>query len=86
MVIPSIMAIAAALGMIVALLYRLHAFRQHAEEIAEAFRRHATEIAEADGCTEWQLDEDTYFCYAPTPERVGEIRQRLEVKDEQRRT
>lgn len=74
MVIPSIIAIAAALGMIVVLLYRLHAFRQHAEEIAEA-----------DGCTERQLDEDTYFCYTPTPERVGEIRRRLEVKDEQRR-
>lgn len=75
MVIPSIMAIAAALGMIVVLLVRLH-----------AFRRPAAEIAEADGCTEWQLDEDTYFCYTPTPERVGEIRRRLEVKDEQRRT
>ena len=85
MVIPSIMAIAAALGMIVALLYRLHAFRQHAEEIAEAFRQLADEIAKASSCTEWQLDEDTYFCYTPTPERIGEIRRRLEVKDEQRR-
>ena len=86
MVIPSIVAIAAALGMIVALLYRLHAFRQHAEEIAEAFRQPAEEIAEADGCTERQLDEDTYFCYTPTPERVGEIRRRLEVKDEAERS
>lgn len=74
MVIPSIMAIAAALGVVAVLLYRLHAFRQSADEIAEA-----------DGCTERQLDEDTYFCYTPTPERVGEIRRRLEVKDEQRR-
>lgn len=74
MVIPSILAIAAALGVMVVLLYRLHAFRQPADEIAEA-----------DGSTERQLDEDTYFCYTPTPERVGEIRKRLEVKDEQRR-
>lgn len=74
MVIPSIVAIAAALGVVAMLLYRLH-----------AFRRPAAESAEADGCTERQLDEDTYFCYTPTPERVGEIRQRLEVKDEQRR-
>ena len=71
MVIPSIAAIASALGVMVVLLYRLHAFRQHTEEIADA-----------DGCTEWQLDEDTYFCYTPTPERVGEIRKRLEVKDD----
>lgn len=75
MVIPSIVAIAAALVVVAVLLYRLHAFRQPADEIAEA-----------DGCTERQLDEETYFCYTPTPERVGEIRQRLEVKDEQRRT
>lgn len=74
MVIPSIVAIAAALGMIVVLLVWLH-----------LVRRPAAEIAEADGCTEWQLDEDTYFCYTPTSERVGEIRKRLEVKDEQRR-
>ena len=74
MVIPSILAIAAALGMIVVLLVRLH-----------LIRRPAAESAEADGCTERQLDEDTYFCYTPPPERVGEIRQRLEVKDEQRR-
>lgn len=74
MVIPSIAAIAVALGMIVVLLVRLH-----------LVRRPAAEIAEADGCTEWQLGEDTYFCYAPTPERVGEIRKKLEVKDEQRR-
>lgn len=75
MVIPSIVAIAAALGVVAVLLYRLHAFRQPADEIAEA-----------DGCTERQLDEDTYFCYTPTPERVGEIRQRLEVKDEAERS
>ena len=74
MVILSIVAIAAALGVVAVLLYRLHAFRQPADEIAEA-----------DGCTERQLDEETYFCYTPTPERVWEIRQRLEVKDEQRR-
>lgn len=72
MVIPSILAIAAALGLIVALLVMLHAFRQP-----------AAESAEADGCTERQLDEDTYFCYTPMPERVREIRQRLEVKDEE---
>lgn len=75
MVIPSIAAIAVALGVVAVLLVRLHAFRQPADEIAEA-----------DGCTERQLDEETYFCYTPTPERVGEIRKRLEVKDEQRRT
>ena len=75
MVVPSIVAIAAALGLVAVLLVRLHAFRQHADEIAEV-----------SSCTERQLDEDTYFCYTPTPERVGEIRQRLEVKDEQRRT
>lgn len=74
MMIPSILAIAAALGLIVVLLVRLH-----------LIRRPAAEIAEADGCTERQLDEDTYFCYTPTPERVVEIRRRLEVKDEQRR-
>ena len=74
MVVPSILAIAAALGLIVVLLVRLHLIRLHADESAEA-----------DGCTERQLDEDTYFCYTPTPERVVEIRRRLEVKDEQRR-
>ena len=75
MVIPSIAAIAAGLGVVAVLLYRLHAL----------FRQPADEIAEEDGCTEWQLDEDTYFCYTPTSERVVEIRRRLEVKDEQRR-
>ena len=74
MVIPSILAIAAALGVVAVLLYRLHLIRQP-----------AAESAETDGCTERQLDEDTYFCYTPTPERAREIRQRLEVKDEQRR-
>lgn len=29
-----------------------------------------------------RLDDDTYFCYAPTPEKVREIRKRLEGKDE----
>lgn len=72
MVIPSILAIAAGLGMIVALLVSLH-----------LIRRPADEIAETDGCTERLLDEDTYFCYTPTPERVREIRKRLEVKDEE---
>lgn len=75
MVIPSILAIAAALCMIVALLVRLHAFRQP-----------AAESAETDGCTERQLDEDTYFCDTPTPERVREIRQRLEERNEAERS
>lgn len=75
MVIPSIAAIAVALGVVAMLLYRLH-----------AFRRPAAESAETDGCTERQLDEETYFCYTPTPERVWEIRQRLEVKDEAERS
>lgn len=75
MVIPSIAAIAAGLALALVLV----------RAIVALVRPPATERAETDGCGEQQLDEDTYFCYTPTPERIGEIRKRLEVKDEQRR-
>lgn len=71
MVIPSIAAIAAALALALVLV----------RSIVAQVRQPTPKRTEVDGCVEWRLDDDTYFCYAPTPERVGEIRQRLEVKD-----
>ena len=76
MVIPSIMAIAAALALALVLV----------RSIVAQVRQPTSKRTEVDGCVEWQLDEDTYFCYTPTPERVGEIRKRLEVKDEEERS
>lgn len=76
MVIPSIAAIASGLALALVLV----------RSIVAQVRQPAPKRTEADGCTEWQLDEDTYFCYTPTSERVGEIRKRLEVKDEAERS
>lgn len=76
MVIPSIVAIAAALALALVLV----------RGIVAQVRQPAPKRTEVEGCFEWQLDEDTYFCYTPTPEKVGEIRQRLEVKDEAERS
>lgn len=75
MVISSIAAIASALALALVLV----------RSIVAQVRQPTSKRTEVDGCVEWQLDEDTYFCYTPTPERIGEIRRRLEVKDEQRR-
>lgn len=72
MVIPSIAAIAAALALALVLV----------RSILAQVRQPTPKRTEVDGCVEWRLDDDTYFCYAPTPERVGEIRKRLEGKDE----
>ena len=52
MVIPSIAAIAAGLALALVLVWAIVAL----------VRQPADEIAKADGCTEWQLDDDTYFC------------------------
>lgn len=72
MVIPSIAAIAAGLALALVLV----------RAIVALVRPPAPKRTEEDGCVEWRLDDDTYFCYAPTPEKVREIRRRLEVKDE----
>lgn len=70
MVIPSIAAIAAALALALVLV----------RSIVAQVRQPTPKRTEVDGCVEWQLDGDTYFCFAPTPKRIREIRNKLEEK------
>lgn len=61
-------------------------FGKVSHALSSALNKYIKYLTEQEALDVRELDEDTYFCYTPTSERVGEIRKRLEVKDEQRRT